>query len=174
VKIAREADVTSQSPAARHSDDNFPSAQPRSFSTPAHSTAYILHADLYRATKGAGTGGLGAMTRLTLRVVPVREGGVTWFHGGAVWNEQSLEAQALAFVDALFAVLNPILQSQTAQYGVPDLQLGSQLTDLPNFNYVQAFWSSPTLNFVPFLIGVKQKYDPQDLLRFAQSVPVSI
>jgi len=105
-------------------------------------------------------------------VVPAREGTVTWFHGGALWNEQPLEAQSLAFVDALFAVLGPILQSATAQYGAPDLQLGSQLTTPPNLDYLKAYWSSPTLDFVPFLIDVKQRYDPQDLFRFAQSIPL--
>ncbi len=54
--------------------------------------------------------------------------------------------------------MNPILQSSTAQYGVPDLQLGAQLTTSPNPAYVHAYWSSPTHNFVPFLIGVKNKY----------------
>ena len=128
--------------------------------------------------------GVGALTILLLggkanridpnsAVVPARGGAVTWFHGGALWNEQPIEAQALAFVDQLFAVLDPILQSETAQYGVPDLQLGSQLTTPPNLNYLQAYWIGPTLNFVPFLIGVKQKYDPQDLFRFAQSIPVN-
>ena len=129
--------------------------------------------------------GVGALTILLLggkantidpnsAVVPAREGAVTWFHGGALWNEQPLEAQALAFVDKLFAVLDPILQSQTAQYGVPDLQLGSQLTTPPNLNYLQAYWSGPTLNFVPFLVDVKQKYDPRDLFRFAQSIPINL
>ena len=89
-----------------------------------------------------------------------------------LWNEQPLEVQCLAFVDALFAVLEPILQSQTAQYGVPDLQLGSQLTTPPDYDYLNAYWSSPTLDFVNFLIGVKQRYDPQDVFRFAQSIPV--
>jgi hypothetical protein len=107
-------------------------------------------------------------------VVPAREGAVTWFHGGALWNEQPLESQSLSFVEALFAVLEPILQSQTSQYGAPDLQLGSQLTTPPNYNYLYAYWSSPTLDFVSFLVGVKQRYDLQDLFRFAQSIPVSI
>lgn len=39
-------------------------------------------------------------------VVPVREGTVLWFHAGALWTEQSLESQSLAFVDALWAVMN--------------------------------------------------------------------
>ncbi len=105
-------------------------------------------------------------------VVPARQGAVMWVHRGALWNEQSLEAQSLEFVDALSAVLTPILKSQTAQYGVPDLQLGSQLTTPCDLNYLRAYWSSPTLNFVPFLLGVKQRYDPQDVFRFAQSIPV--
>jgi hypothetical protein len=109
----------------------------------------------------------------TSAVVPARSGVVTWFHGGALWNEQPLEPQALAFVDALFAVLEPILQSETAQYGVPDRQLGSQLATPPDLGYLQAYWSGPVLNFVSFLAGVKQKYDPQDLFRFAQSIPVN-
>ena len=107
-------------------------------------------------------------------VVPARAGTVTWFHGGALWNEQPREAQSLAFVDALFAVLGPIVQSQTAQYGVPDLQLGSQLTTPPDLGYLQAYWSSPAHDFVPFLLDVKQQYDPHDLFKFAQSIPRSL
>jgi len=107
-------------------------------------------------------------------VMPAREGTVSLLHGGAVWNEQSLTAQSLAFVDALFAVLDPLLQPKSAPFCIADLQLGSQLTDPPNFNYLQAYWGSPTLDFVPFLLGVKQKYDPQDLFRFAQSIPIKI
>jgi hypothetical protein len=105
-------------------------------------------------------------------VVPARSGTTTWFHWGALWNEQSLEAPSLAFVDALSTVLKPILRSTTAQYGVPDRQLGSQLTTPPDLGYLKAYWSSPTLDFVPFLLGVKQRYDPQDLFRFAQSISV--
>ena len=56
-----------------------------------------------------------------------------------------------AFVDALFAVLAPIVvQSRTAQYGVPDRQLGSQLTTPPDYGYLQAYWSGPTLDLCPF------------------------
>ncbi|MFZ3237883.1 MAG: FAD-binding oxidoreductase [Stellaceae bacterium] len=105
-------------------------------------------------------------------VVPARQGTVMWVHGGALWNEQPLEAQSLEFVDTLSAILKPILQSQTAQYGVPDLDLGSQLTTPPDLNYLKAYWSSPTANYVPFLTAVKQRYDPQDVFRFAQSIPV--
>jgi len=140
---------------------------------------------LANAPSGDPTRAIGALTILLLggkannidpnsAVVPARAGAVTWFHGGALWNEQPLEPQSLSFVEALFAVLEPILQSQTSQYGVPDLQLGSQLTTPPNYNYLKAYWSSPTADFVSFLIGVKQRYDLQDLFRFAQSIPVSI
>jgi hypothetical protein len=128
--------------------------------------------------------GIGALTILLMAgkanrinpnnaVVPARKGSVTWIHGGALWNDQMLEKQSLEFVDRLFGVLGPILQSRTTQYGVRDLQLGSQLATPPNLNYLQAYWSSPTLNFVSFLIDVKHKYDPDDLFKFAQSIPVT-
>jgi len=107
-------------------------------------------------------------------VVPARQGTVTWFHGGALWTEQALEAPSLAFVDELFDVLNPILQSQTAQYGAPDRQLGSQLAPEPDLRYVSAYWSGPRADFVPFLTGVKQRYDPLDVFQFAQSIPLDI
>jgi hypothetical protein len=105
-------------------------------------------------------------------VAPARSGTTTWFHWGALWNEQPLEPPSLKFVDALSMVLRPILRSATGQYGVPDRQLGSQLATPPEFGYLKAYWSGPTLDFVPFLLSVKQRYDPQDLFRFAQSIPV--
>jgi len=106
-------------------------------------------------------------------VIPAREGTVTWFHAGALWNDQSLEPQSLAFTDALWAVMTPILQSQTAQYGVPDRQLGSQLSNPPDLRYTRAYWASPTHDFVHFLTAVKRRYDPKDLFKFAQSVPLN-
>jgi hypothetical protein len=39
---------------------------------------------------------------------------------------------------------------------------------------LQAYWSSPSHDFVPFLIGVKNKYDPCDVFQFAQSVPLPL
>jgi FAD binding domain len=131
-------------------------------------------------TQGAGFLNLllmgGASNRIdpNSSVVPAREGTVLWFHAGALWNDDSVQAQGLAFVDGLWAVLNPVLQSSTAQYGVPDLQLGSQLTTPPNLGYVNAFWSSPAHNFVPFLLGVKQKYDPADVFKGAQTIPLAL
>jgi hypothetical protein len=139
----------------------------------------LTHAPADDVTKAIGTlnfvllGGQANRIDPNSAVVPAREGAVMLSHGGAVWNEQSLETQSLAFADALSAVLAPILQSQTGQYGIPDLQFGSQLTEPPDLNYVKAYWSSPTLDFVPFLKGVKQQYDPQDVFRFAQSIPVT-
>lgn len=43
----------------------------------------------------------------------------------------------------------------------------------PDLGYVHAYWSSPAHDFVPFLIGVKNKYDPCDLFKFAQSIPLA-
>jgi hypothetical protein len=106
-------------------------------------------------------------------VVPARSGTISWFHWGALWSEQSREAPSLAFVDALSSVLKPILRSATGQYGVPDCQLGSQLATPPDLGYLKAYWSGPGIDFVPFLLGVKQRYDPLDLFSFAQSIPVA-
>jgi len=47
---------------------------------------------------------------------------------------------------------------KTAQYGVSDLQPGSQLTTPPDHNYLTAYWSSPTLDFVNFLIAERIHY----------------
>jgi hypothetical protein len=107
-------------------------------------------------------------------VVPAREGTVAWFHAGALWNDPALEEQSLAFVDELWAVMDPILKSSTAQYGCPDLQLGSQSADPPTLGYVDAFWKSPTHDFVPFLLGVKQKYDPADVFKGPQTIPLAL
>ena len=106
-------------------------------------------------------------------MVPIRKGGVLWVHAGALWNDESLADQCLAWVDELWSILDK-LSGPTAFYVCPDLQLGSQLTDPPKLDYVRAYWSSPTYDFVPFLIGVKNKYDPDDVFRFAQSIPLSL
>jgi len=140
----------------------------------------LSHAPIDDPTRGAGflnlllMGGQSNQIDPSTAVVPAREGTVLWFHAGALWTEQSLEPQSLAFVDALWAVMSPILQSPTAQYGVPDLQLGSQWTTPPSLGYVHAYWSSPTHDFVPFLIDVKNKYDPADVFKFAQSIPLAL
>jgi hypothetical protein len=104
-------------------------------------------------------------------VIPVRKGAVMWVHAGAQWNDVSLEADALAWVDGLWKVLEQSIPMSTVLYGCSDLQLGSQLGPRPHLGYVKEYWSSPTHDFVPFLIGVKNKYDPHDLFKFAQSIP---
>ena len=76
-------------------------------------------------------------------------------------------------VDGLTDTLDPFV-SDTAWSGIPDLQLGSQTANPPRLDYVKAYWSSPTHDFVPFLIEVKNEYDPDDLFQFAQSVPLEM
>jgi hypothetical protein len=107
-------------------------------------------------------------------VVPAREDTVLWVHSGALWNDPALEAQSLAFVDGLWAVLDSVLQSPTAFYNCPDLQLGSQLTTPPNLGYVSAYWKSPTHDFRSFLVGVKNKYDPNDVFKGPQTIPLAV
>ena len=80
----------------------------------------------------------------------------------------------MAFVDGLWTILDSALQSPTAPYGAPDLQLGSQLTTPPNLGYVNADWNSPTHSFVPFLIGIKQKYNLTGVFKCAQSIPLAL
>jgi FAD/FMN-containing dehydrogenase len=106
-------------------------------------------------------------------VIPVREDAVMWIHYGSQWNDQAVGQQALEWVDRLAASLGGVV-SQTAWVGIPDLQLGSQLTDSPCLDYVNAYWKSTQHDFVPFLIEVKNRYDPEDLFQFAQSIPLSM
>lgn len=106
-------------------------------------------------------------------VIPVREGAVMWVHYGAQWNDESLGQEALDWIDGLTEPIDDVM-SDTAWFGIPDLQLGSQLTDPPNLDYMNAYWSSDTHDFVDFLIEVKNKYDPDDLFQFAQSIPLSM
>ena len=104
-------------------------------------------------------------------VVPVREGAVMWVHSGAQWNDPSIEADSLAWVEGQWEVLDEALGSDAAWYGIPELELGSQDAEPADMGYLQAYWSSPTHDFVPFLLDVKKRYDPGDVFRHAQSIP---
>ena len=95
-------------------------------------------------------------------VIPVRKDAVMWIHYGAQWNDEAVGQQALDWADELTETLDGVV-SDTAWFGIPDLQLGSQLTDPPCLDYVSAYWSSPAHDFVPFLIEVKNRYDGDDL-----------
>jgi hypothetical protein len=108
-------------------------------------------------------------------VVPVREGAVMWVHSGAQWSDPSVDAASLAWVDGLWEQLLPALESEAAFYGIPELELGSQTSaDKPTTDYVRNYWSSPTHDFTDFLVGVKRTYDPSDVFRFSQSIPLSL
>lgn len=106
-------------------------------------------------------------------VLPIREDGVAWVHTGALWNDESVAESSLAWVKELWAILDKIC-SPTSFYNCPELELGSQLTDPPTLDYVRAYWSSASHDFVPFLIAVKNKYDPFDVFWGAQSIPLSL
>jgi len=141
---------------------------------------YLAMAPTDDASKGVGylslwlLGGASNAIDPESAVVPVREGAVMWVHSGAQWNDPSLEADALAWVEGQWEVLDEVLGSNAAFYGIPELELGSQLTDPPDLGYVRAYWSSPTHDFTSFLVGVKNAYDPTDLFRSAQSIPLSL
>jgi hypothetical protein len=106
-------------------------------------------------------------------VMPARERTVMWIHAGAQWSDPNIESQALAFVDGLWKTLEFNPDCSTALYGCSDIQLGSQLTNPPDYSNLQAYWSSPEHDFVDLLIGIKNKYDPCDLFKFAQSIPLA-
>jgi hypothetical protein len=59
-----------------------------------------------------------------------------WVHARAQWSDESVAADVLDFVDGLWKVLALALQSWSAFYGIPELQLGSQMTTPPNLGYV--------------------------------------
>lgn len=111
-------------------------------------------------------------------VIPVRKGSVMWLHYGAQWNDDSLAEEALRWIDGLEATVKNI--SNGAWFGIPDLQLGSQLTDPPCLDYMKKYWSNTgnsggsENDFVDFLVGVKNAYDPDDVFQFAQSIPLTM
>jgi FAD/FMN-containing dehydrogenase len=107
-------------------------------------------------------------------VVPVREGAVMWVHAGAQWNDPALEGDALAWVEGLWEVVTDAVQSDAAFYGIPELELGGQYTWGSDLRYVPAYWSSPTHDFVPFLLDVKARYDPDDVFWHVQSIPLTL
>jgi hypothetical protein len=107
-------------------------------------------------------------------VVPARDGAVMWVHFGAQWNDPSAEAGALAWVDGLWEVLDRALGSDTGFYNCPELELGSQLATPAEYGYLHTYWSGPSHDFVPFLVGVKNRYDPGDLFRGDQSIPLAL
>jgi hypothetical protein len=54
---------------------------------------------------------------------------------------------------------------------VSDLLLPWREPAPPDLGHLGAYWSGPTLDFVPF--DVKQRQDLRDMFRFAQSIPVA-
>jgi hypothetical protein len=105
-------------------------------------------------------------------VIPVRKGAKVWLHYGAQWNDDALAEEALKWVDGLAALVDNI--SNGAWFGIPDLQLGSQLTCPPSLDYMKKYWSSTQHDFVDFLVKVKNDYDRDDLFQFAQSIPLTM
>ena len=107
-------------------------------------------------------------------VVTAREGAVMWVHFGVLWNDPALEAASLAWLEGFWAVLDRALGSDTGFYNCPELELGSQLATPPDHRYVHAYWRGPAHDFVPFLIEVKNLYDPDDVFRGDQTIPLTL
>jgi len=86
---------------------------------------------------------------------------VEWWHQVVNWNQQEQEAAALASIGAFYSSVVPLV-SNFAYSNDVDYDLGN--------SYLQAYYG----DHVDRLIQIKNKYDPNNLFHWQQSIPLSI
>lgn len=83
-----------------------------------------------------------------------------WWHQTATWNEQEQEAAALTSLRLFYDSVAPLVSNFCYSNDV-DYDLGS--------SYLQAYYG----DHVPRLIQIKDKYDPNNIFHWTQSIPTS-
>lgn len=94
----------------------------------------------------------------TSSMMTARQGTICWSQMSTYYDNPNDEAKAFDFENTIYNTFLSIGGTTFADPNCPDLLLGPQ--------YPELYW-----NDVPFLIAVRQKYDPNGLFTFPQSIP---
>jgi FAD/FMN-containing dehydrogenase len=83
-----------------------------------------------------------------------------WFHINCQWDHQDEEEKNLKWINRFYAKLSPYLDRQVYQ-NAPNINLD---------DYLQRYYGSN----LDRLIAIKQKYDPENVFNYAQSIPLKL